>query len=100
MQAPAGRRDLTLADGFYAVMGGYVVDIPGDIDGLQSGRYTLSREWIIAFARIEGYTFPLASREEIEDKSTNLLAKILVWFQVSFLVMQAGYISTAPSFCC
>ena len=92
---------LTLADGFYAGMGGYVVNIPEAIGELPSGRYTLSRQWILALEKIEGYTFPIASRETIEDKSkANLLAKILVCFQVSFLVMQVGFISTAPSFCC
>jgi len=94
-------RVLTLADGFYAVMGGYVIDIRVSILGHPIGRYTLSPDQIISMVKLKGYAFPIVGRETIEDKSkANLLAKFLVCFQVSFLIIQVGCVSSPPGSCC
>jgi hypothetical protein len=86
-------RSLDLKDGFYAVMGGYVVDIPEAPDSTQPGsprqRSTLTTEGILEIAR-RG-RFPIASKQTIDDKSkADILAKFLVCFQVSFLVIQVS----------
>jgi len=82
-------------------MGGYVIDIPVAILGHPIGRYTLSPDQIISMVELEGYAFPIVDRETIEDKSkANFLAKLLVCFQVSFLIIQVGCISSPPGLCC
>lgn len=76
-------RSLTLADGFYAVMGGYVMDTPVLMGSYPAGRYTLTPDQIIDIVGLEGDALPIASAETIEDKSkANVLAKFLVCFQI------------------
>jgi hypothetical protein len=83
-------RPLTLIDGFYAVMGGYVVDLPAPEEEKSSiRRSTLTPEGILELAR--NNIFQKVSHKTIEDKSkADLLAKFLVCFQVSFLVVQVS----------
>ena len=88
-------RILTLADGFYAVMGGYV------ILGHPTGRYTLSPDQVISMVELEGYPFPIVDRETIKDKDkANLLSVLLFFFQVSFLIIQVGCVSSPQGSCC
>ncbi|KAF8538104.1 hypothetical protein BDD12DRAFT_929078, partial [Trichophaea hybrida] len=82
---------ITLLDGFYAVMGGYVVDLPDPMfpNTNKSIRSTITPAGIIQLAKKGG--FSLASHQTIQDKSkADVLAKILTCFQVSFLVIQSS----------
>ncbi|KAA8911410.1 hypothetical protein FN846DRAFT_440923 [Sphaerosporella brunnea] len=79
-------RKLTMQDGFYAAMGGYVVNLP---DGKGKWRKsTLTVDGAIKLGKLNPST--IAYHQTIEDKSNaDILAKILVCFQVSFLVIQS-----------
>ncbi|KAF8252537.1 hypothetical protein K440DRAFT_631337 [Wilcoxina mikolae CBS 423.85] len=90
---------LELQDGFYAVMGGYVADLPAGwyepvtLSGADkryrpAGRYTLTPTGLIELA--EKDIFVAIPTKTVQDKSkANVLAKFLVCFQVSFLVVQS-----------
>jgi hypothetical protein len=74
-------------------MGGYVVDLPIFNAGKSVRRSTITPAGIILLAKNDA--FPITSHQAIQDKSkADLLAKILVCFQVSFLVIQVGCISS------
>ncbi|PMD43237.1 hypothetical protein L207DRAFT_563960 [Hyaloscypha variabilis F] len=74
---PKRKFDMTYA--FYATMGGFVVDIGHLHNTLEQGTITTNG---LLFLADHGF-FPHLSLENIEDKSkANLLAKVLVCFQV------------------
>ncbi|KAI5797792.1 hypothetical protein EDC01DRAFT_39180 [Geopyxis carbonaria] len=83
------RDKISLEEGFYAVMGGYIVDISSPSDNSTTpSSSTLTVDALIKLA--SEFSFTSVSREAIRDKSkADFLAKFLVCFQVSFLVVQS-----------
>jgi hypothetical protein len=77
----------SLTYGFYVCMGGLVVDVADIYDNLS--RATLTRAGVLHFAQKSQWERFYVADETIRDKSkADKLAKVLVFFQVSWTLLQ------------